>query len=177
MDDADLVRVPEALQHLDDDRDLAPEVEGGLVAQDVQEVAALQQLHDDVGRAVGVVAEIEDRHDVRVHHPRDGPSFALEAQLVLRLVRELREHHLERDVALEVGIEGLEDGSHAPPAEEPHDAVLADRLGVVRHRRPRPWTEPLRLVAATPFRSPTTPRSLLLKAHATGVPRDVRLRV
>ena len=108
----------------------------GVLPQPRVEVLPPQQLHHDVGRAVGVVAEVEDRHHGGVAEPCDRPGLALEALLVLRIARRLGQHHLERDLALQHRIEGPIDGAHAAAAEELDDLVLSDPGAVRDVRQP-----------------------------------------
>ena len=134
MDDPCLVRVTEAVQHLGDDRDLLPERQRRSLPQPGQEVLALEQLHHDVGRAVGVIPQVEDGHDAGVTEAGDRPSFPLEPLFLLRVPRRLREHDLEGDLALENGVESPVDGPHAPPSERLDDLVLADSEATGRVR-------------------------------------------
>jgi hypothetical protein len=112
--DPDLVRVGQAFEHGDHDRDLALQAEGRGGPHHVEEVVAAEELHRDVGRAVGVVAEVEHRHHVRMHHARDRARLALEAVLLLRIARDLGQHHLEGDVPLEERIAGVVHDPHGP---------------------------------------------------------------
>ncbi len=126
VDDPDLVGVAEALEHLMHDGDPGREGQGRTVAQGLEQVAALEELHHDVGRPVGVIAEVEDGHHVRVHHAGHRPGLALEALLVLGVVRDLGEHDLQGHVALEERVVRVVDRSHGSLAQEPDDLVLAD---------------------------------------------------
>jgi len=126
VDDARLVRVREAREHLDDDGHLALERERRRLAHRLLEILTLQQLHRDEGRAVRVVAEVEDGHHVRVRHLRDGLRLALEALLQLGVVGDLRDHDLEGHVAVEHGVAGQVDLAHGALAEGADDVVLAD---------------------------------------------------
>ena len=106
--------------------DLALEGHGRRRAHRLLEVHALQELHRDEGRAVGVVPEVEDVHHVGVGHPRDGLGLALEALLQLGVVGDAGDHHLEGDVALEDGVVGEVDDAHRALAQRLDDVVLAD---------------------------------------------------
>ena len=134
VDDSGPVGLRETIEHLDNEGDLAAQAEVRLLAKEVIQVPALQEFHDDVRRAVRVIPEIEDRHHVGMHHPGGGTGLPLEAQPVLGHFCEVREHHLQRNVALEVSIGGLVDRAHSPAAEQGHDAVLADLRQVCRDR-------------------------------------------
>jgi hypothetical protein len=132
VDDPDLVRVGQALQHGDHDADLALEAEGRGGPHHVEEVVPAEELHRDVGRPVGVVAEIEDGHHVGVHHARDRARLALEAVLLLGVARDLGQHHLEGDVALQERVAGVVHDAHGSRAQAAQDLVLADTRREVR---------------------------------------------
>src|SRR5262249_15075975 len=70
--------------------------------------------------------------------PRNRARLALEALLVLGVARRLRQHDLERDRALEDGVEGLVDGAHSAASQQLHDLVLADLRTLHDRRRARP---------------------------------------
>ena len=57
---------------------------------------------------------------------RDGDGLALEALAELRILGVPRAQHLERDLALERGLEGLVHRGHAALAEGLEDLVAAD---------------------------------------------------
>ncbi len=126
VNDALLVRVGQAGQHRGDDRDLALHVEGGLAAHGLLEVLALQELHGDVGRAIGVVVEVENRDHVGMGHLGHGLRFALEALLQLGVVGDARDHDLQGHVAVELGVAGEVHHAHGALAQRMLDVVLAD---------------------------------------------------
>jgi hypothetical protein len=125
-----------ASQHLHDHRHLALDGHRRALAHGLVEVLSLQELHRDEGRAVGVAAEVEDGHHVRVGHLRDGPGLALEAALELGVVRDLGDHDLEGHVAVEDGVVGEVDLAHGALAEGADNLVLADPAGQVLEDRP-----------------------------------------
>ena len=129
VDDARLVRVGEPSEHLHDHRHLALERHRRRLAHGLLEVLALQELHRDERRAVGVIAEVEDHHHVRVGHLGDRPRLALEADLQLRVVGDLGDHDLEGHVAVEHGVVGQVNLAHGALAEGTEDVVLADPAG------------------------------------------------
>ena len=145
VDDAGLVGVGQPVQHRHHDRHLALQGEGRGGAHGVEQVVALEELHRDVGRAVGVVAEVEDGHHVGVHHARDRARLALEAVLLLGVARDLGQHDLERDVALEERVVGVVDDAHGARAEAAQDVVLADTRREVGGYGP-PVAAPARLL-------------------------------
>ena len=136
VDDARRMRAAQPLEDLEDDLDLPAEGEGRALSQRVLQVLAVQELHRDERRAVGVVAEVEDRDDVGVDHPGDGPGLALEADLPLGIFRDLREHDLERHVALEERVVGLVHDPHGSLAQPVDDFVLAEALGLALRGAP-----------------------------------------
>ncbi len=129
VDDARLVGVREPGQHLHDHRDLALERHRRRLAHGLLEVLALQELHRDEGRAVGVVAQVEDHHHVRVGHLGDRAGLALETGLQLGVVGDLGDHDLEGHVAVEHGVVGQVHLAHGALAEGAEDLVLADPAG------------------------------------------------
>ena len=135
VDDAGLVGVGEPGQHLHDHRHLPLDGHRRGLAHRLLEVLALQELHRDEGRAVGVAAEVEDGDQVRVLHLRDRPGLASEALLELGVVRDLGDHDLEGHVAVEDGVVGEVDLAHGALAEGAQDLVLADPAGQVLEDR------------------------------------------
>jgi hypothetical protein len=84
-----------------------------------------QTLHDEEGSPLPF-GDIENADDVLVIELGDQPSFLLE-EPVQRLLGELptRRDELEGDDALEHLVSGLDDLSHASPAELPEDLEAA----------------------------------------------------
>jgi hypothetical protein len=87
------------------------------------------------------VADIEDRHDVRVVEAGDGASLGQIGFGIARLGDQMGVRHLDRHRALELLIAGQVDAAEAALAEQPLDAVAADVRRVARRRgigrRPR----------------------------------------
>ncbi len=135
--DAGLVRMGEAGQHLHDDVDLALQGQGRGRAHRLLQVHALEQLHRDERRAVGVRPEVEDVHHVGMRHARDGLGLALEPRLELGVVGDGGHHHLERDVALEDGVVGEVHDPHRALAQRLDDVVFADAARKLLDRRRR----------------------------------------
>ena len=133
VDDPDLVRVGQARPaRRPRSPTLRSRLRGGVARIMLEEVVPAEELHRDVGRAVGVVAEVEDGHHVGVHHARDRARLALEAVLLLRVARDLGQHHLEGDVALQERVAGVVDDAHGARAQAAQDLVLADTRREVR---------------------------------------------
>ena len=104
---------------------------------DLVQPLALDELHDVVVPPA-VLADAEDRHDVRVVQPRRRPGLALEpldhgAGSVSRRVGQ----DLQRHAAAERFLLGLVDDPHAAPADLAHDPEVAQTLRPCR-RPPRP---------------------------------------
>src|SRR5207248_2356813 len=112
---------------------------------------AVDELENDVGGGAGVggidagvcagrglLAGVDDGDDVRVRELRDGAGLAPEALELVGVGGDLAMHELDRDGALEHGVERPVDGGHAAapdlrleaiaPAEKgPEDCHLALR--------------------------------------------------
>jgi hypothetical protein len=97
------------------------------VGDDQVEALAVDQLHGVV-EVLAVLADVEDRHDVRVVHPRRCLGLALEADLCRVVARTGRGQHLESDAPAEGLLLGLVDDAHAAPADLAQDAVVAHLL-------------------------------------------------
>ena len=128
VDDADLVRVGQAVQHLQDhDRPSRSQRQRrGRARMALQQVLAPQQLHRDVGRAVVWYPEVENGDHVRVHDPRHRARLALEAGFWSGSSAICGQHHLERHVAVEQRVVGVVDDAHGALAELLDDFVAAD---------------------------------------------------
>jgi hypothetical protein len=94
--------------------------------QTLVERLALEQLHHDERRAVGVVAEVVDLHDAGVGDRGGGARFIEEARDHLGILRERREENLHRRAATEQRVLGEVDRAHAALPEGADDAVATD---------------------------------------------------
>lgn len=124
--DALAVRVVDPARHLLDDRDGGAEVEAPR-AEELAERLALHELHDERA-ATGVLMRVVERHDVRGLHLRDGLGLAPESRERLGVEVEALPQLLERDLALQLVVEGAIDDGHAALAEL-LEALVAVRLG------------------------------------------------
>src|SRR5262249_51545015 len=100
-----------------------------LRADGVAEVRSLEELHGHVQEAEALLlAEVVDGDDVGVGEEGRGLGLALEAlaRLVARPGR--GGERLDRDVAIEDGVERLVDPAHRPVADLAEYLVLADPL-------------------------------------------------
>src|SRR6266508_3323714 len=87
-----------------DDPDRIAELERAALLEDQMQRAAAQILHRDIAQPI-LLANIEDRDDIGVAQVGRGDRLTLEAPRELRIDRQLRRQHLERDDALELRIE------------------------------------------------------------------------
>ena len=83
---------------------------------------ALEELHHQVVGAV-LVADVEERADVRVAERRDGAGLAGEPLARVRIADERRRQHLDGDGAVEARVVRLVDLTHAPGADRRGDLV------------------------------------------------------
>ena len=140
MDDAHVVRDGERGERLHEDVDDALGRQRVLVAQDAMQAAPVEVLHRDVEQAVGLLAEVDDAHRVRVVQARGGLGLALEAGGEGGVVRVLAVQHLDGDGLLESDLPRAVHGAHGSAADEVLDHELsgdgpADELGGgFRHR-------------------------------------------
>ena len=99
------------------------------IFQHLVQRASLEQFHRDVGR-FALLADVENRHDVRVAEPTRGARFAQEADadLVDHVLRQVRQQSLQRDLALEDEIDRAVNHPHGTPAQLSQDAITAKHL-------------------------------------------------
>src|SRR5262249_13668080 len=91
----------------------------------VGEALALDELHGEVAPAV-VLADLVDRHDMRVVETGDGLGLVAEASEVVVAGPGPCAEHLQRDEAVEGALAGLVDDAHAAAAEDAVDLVVAE---------------------------------------------------
>ena len=94
---------------------------------------ALEQLHGGVG-CLAVASEVEDRQDVGMRERGDRLGLALEARERFGVCGKMLRQHLDRHLAVELGVAGAEDLAHAAFAELGGDLVGAQLLS--DHRVP-----------------------------------------
>src|SRR5262249_34005010 len=85
-----------------------------------------EELHDDVGAAVGRLAVIEDADDTGMVELRGGPGLVEEARQQLGILRIFGPEHLHDHAAPQCGVHGLVDHAHRALAELAHDLVVAE---------------------------------------------------
>ena len=129
MHDAQVVRARDAARDLDHDGQRARADAIGPASTSVDSVAAVEELHDDVGDAVVHLALIEDLDHVRVGDGLRAPRLAPEPLADVRVGRERRVHHLDGAGPVDELVARPVDGRHAALAEHVLDDVAAgDRL-------------------------------------------------
>ena len=137
VDDAVLVRVLHARQHLADDLDCLGHRETAL--DQVLERRPLHVLHrDEVGPVECPTVEHPDH--VRVLQPGGARSLAAEALDELLVLCEPRVQELERDTPVEQRILGAPDVRHPARAEAPQQPVAPSDDGVLRELHQPPFS-------------------------------------
>jgi len=96
-------------------------------ADDLAQGAALEQLHRNEWRAV-VLADFVDHGDVGVVQRRGCLGLALKAQPALGIRGQRGRQQLQRDVAVELGVQRFPHQSHAALADALDEAVVSQHL-------------------------------------------------
>ena len=128
VDDAAPVRGAERAGDLDRVGDRLVDRQAPEPADPVLERLALDVLEDDVGAPV-LLARVDHADDVRVRELRDGARLAAEALELVGLGRDVAVHELDRDAALQRGVEGAVDRRHAARAHLGIEPVAAVQQG------------------------------------------------
>src|SRR5262249_9758098 len=123
VDDACLVGGGEPAGSLADDREGDVFGNPALTPQEVAERLAEQELHHDVGRAVGALAQVEDLDDVRVTDPVRRLRLADEALARPVASRQADVQDLHGDRLPRLEILRQVDAGHRALADEPADSV------------------------------------------------------
>jgi hypothetical protein len=129
VNDAEAVGLVQGAADLHQDRDGSLVRERTLLADDLVQVLAVQELHHDVERAVLQLAVQEHLHGVLVRQVAHRPGFAAEAGRQVLPVRELGVKDLHRDEPVERRLRGSVDRAHAARAD-----LLLDQELTVQHR-------------------------------------------
>ncbi len=95
------------------------------VAEHAVEPAPLDPLHRVVAQAADL-ADVEDRHDVRVVQPGGGPRLVEEPPPARRVGRGVAAQHLQRHRPVEPDVDRLVDDPHAAAAQLADDPVAGD---------------------------------------------------
>ena len=107
----------------------------GADAQAVLERLAIEVLHDQIVEPV-LTPDVVEHADMRVAETGNGARFPFEPLPAGRIVRDVRRHHLDRDVAVEPTVPGAIDRAHAPRAERGNYLRTVRASCLVR----APWT-------------------------------------
>ena len=103
---------------------------------------AQRRTADELGDKVAVLGLIlatgVDLQDVLVVEPSDGPRLTGKALPRLRFARQVRVHHLDRDLTIKLLVVGTEDGSHPPMPDKLKQSIV--REGAPDHRERQPTT-------------------------------------
>ena len=128
MDDAVLVRRFERLRNLSRDRQRF--VQWNRTARDsLREIFPLNQFKDQRGHAVRFFQAVDVR-DVWVVKRGEDLSFATETRQPIGIVRDAREQHFNRDIAVQLGIACAIHLAHAAGADRSDDLIWAEpRVG------------------------------------------------
>ena len=133
VDEALRVRGVQGAGHLRDDvRD--PTQLHRLRVDDLAQVRARHEAHRQVEDALELTAAM-DRHYVRVLERRGQAALGLEASDGGLVLRVLGRDDLQRDLAIEVGVDGLVDDAHAAPVQQPLDAVAGEHRAGLEMRQ------------------------------------------
>ena len=115
-----------------DDRERFGFREAGVSAQELIEIFAFEELHDDVEHSLLGGASVEDLDDVRATELGDSEGFALKAAQAHLVLLGAGEHDLDSDLALESFLVGAKDCAHPTASDlffEDEGADLASRKG------------------------------------------------
>ena len=107
------------------------------LAQPIRQRLPLDQLEDEIGRAVDQLESV-DRAHVRVVEGGEQARLPLEAPQAGRIVAEVVGHRLDRHLAAEGGVERAVDAAHASAAEEPAHDEAAERCARLEGGRALP---------------------------------------
>ena len=130
MHEPDFVGVVQRRRDLVDDRHRAARLERALVDQRLQ-VGAVDQPHGDVQPVVDL-ADVVDRHDVRIVQPCGGPGFAPEPLVEIGVLGVVGEQHLQRHHPVDRGVVGLPHLAHAATTQQLDQRVAAERRAFLR---------------------------------------------
>ena len=122
--DAGPVRRGQRPQHRLEQRQGAGRRQRPAVAQQRAQVAAVDVLHDQVGRTgLGVASLVEDRHDLRGGQAGGRAGLAGEPRDEVGVVGERPVHHLDGDRTVEPLVDAAVDGRHPAPGEQRRQPV------------------------------------------------------
>ena len=125
MDDALAVQEPEGQKRLVGDLEGQRERRPPVQLQEIRDVDALDELHDQVGHPGIVDGEVVDRADVRVLQPGRRAGFLDEPAAEIGVRDDAGLHHLDDTDLVEEPVADAVDGPHAALADLVEDLVLA----------------------------------------------------
>src|SRR5262245_2639617 len=128
MADAASVRRGEARRDLGPHPKRSRDVDGA-AREPVLERLALHELEDEEAGPVLRLLEAVDGADIRMVERGEEPGLGLEAAKRAFVARELVRQPLDRDGALELGVEAEVDDAHAPAPELALDGIATDASG------------------------------------------------
>ena len=134
VDEAERVRRVERACDLADEIDGALGAERALALEHLAQVEPVDEAHGEVEHPV-VLADGEGRHDVRLVERGRDLRLAQEPLAEARVLREVGEQHLERDLVA-LGVRGEVHGARRAAADQAGDAIAgndASGLEDVRH--------------------------------------------
>ena len=151
------------------------------VIDDRRERRAVEILHDDVRPAVGQHREIEHVDDALVADQVDRLRLGEEPLDEIAAIAALARQHLDRDAAADRRMHALVDAAHAADAEQPRDAIRADRRAeqhvVADRREQRPVGRHMARAPAATRRTRHTRTSLETNTARVRMPRARRTAV
>ncbi len=125
VNDPLLVGVVEALADLDHDRQLVLDQQALAGGDQLAQFAALQEFHDDVELAL-LLTHVVDGHDVGVVEAGTGLGLAEESRADFLGDVDVVGDDLEGHQTVQLGVAGLVDYAHPPPAYPLEDLILPD---------------------------------------------------
>ncbi len=146
VENPSLVRVMDRAGNLDHDPGDRPEI-GGQAASRLSEAAAGQERHGEVVQPLGL-ADLEDRHDVRVVERGDGLGLVFETEHVVLGGEPAFEDHLQRDEAAGFELPRTVDDPHASATDFAEQLVAGDDRGHAVLARDAVRRRPVALVFA-----------------------------
>src|SRR6185295_7960685 len=157
MDDALAMGVVERLGGLADDAQHLAQARALAGLQAGAEVRAVDEFEGEVEEPLRF-AGVEQGDDVGMQQPAGGAGLAQQALLALvDLLGPAGETHgLDRQLAVDLRIEGEVDLAHGAGSQEPLDAIAADAAAAVQRVHGSPWLSPSS-ARGSPAMAPSSP--------------------
>jgi hypothetical protein len=125
--DAAFVRHRERDEGLEHELDRALDPEALFVLEQTTEIAPHQMFHHHVRRSVVELPQIEHLHHVLVPDFRQDPRFAPQAGERLRMLGELAQQDLDRDLFIQLQVPRRENQAHPTSADETLDSIFSEQ--------------------------------------------------